>query len=138
MNTEYSIEQIPAELTWGLRQEVLYPGKPQSLVFIEDDSEGTHFGLFHAGKLIGVISLFNRGNELVFRKFAIKETYQNQKLGSGLLNYVIDYAKQTGKKHISCNARESALKFYQQFGFSVKGEPFSKNGINFLTMSKEL
>lgn len=138
MNSDYSIEQIPVQLTWDIRQEVLYPGRPRSLVFIEDDAEGIHFGLFHNNTLIGVISLFDRGEELVFRKFAIKKEYQNKKLGSSLLEYVIAYAKTMNKKYIACSARESALKFYQKFGFTSKGEPFLRNGINFLTMSKEL
>jgi predicted GNAT family N-acyltransferase len=44
------------------------------------------------------------------------------------------------KKCISiwCNARLSALPFYEKFGMQAEGEPWTKHGIEFIKMNKQL
>ena len=138
MDTNYTIEQITTELTWNIRHQVLYPDLPLSSVHIEDDFSGVHFGLFGNNQLIGVVSLFEKDDNIVFRNLAISKEHQNKKLGSKLLNHIIEYAKKAGKKHISCNARISAINFYKKFGFQTTGNTFSRNGVDFLTIRKDL
>lgn len=132
------IEQIPHELTWDLRQKELYPELPINEMRLEEDINGLHFGLFTDNKLITIVSVFDKNNSLQFRKFATNKEYQQKGYGSTLLKYIIDFAIQQKKSSIWCNARESATGFYKKLGFEETNEKFTRSGINYIIMKKEL
>jgi len=134
----HSIEQITQELTWKIRQKELNPELPLSEIKLKEDDSGIHLGLFHDNKLITVVSLFEYGDELQFRKFATDSQYQRMGFGKQMLAYVLDYAKEKQFKKVWCNARSSASKFYQIFGFLETDETFSKNGIDYVIMELKL
>ena len=134
----HSIEQITQELTWKIRQKELNPELPLSEIKLKEDDSGIHLGLFHDNKLITVVSLFEYGDELQFRKFATDSQYQLMGFGKQMLAYVLDYAKEKQFKKVWCNARSSASKFYQIFGFLETDETFSKNGIDYVIMELKL
>lgn len=134
----YQIEQIRHELTWAIRQKELYPELPLHEMSLEEDEQGIHFGLFYNSKLISVVSVFDKHNSLQFRKFATLKEYQHKGFGTALLNYIIDFAVQENKSSIWCNARESATDFYKRFDFKETLETFTRLGINYIIMRKEL
>ena len=55
-----TIEQIRPELTWRLRQKVLYPAQKLYEMELEEDHDGIHFGAFTDNKLVGIVSLFQK------------------------------------------------------------------------------
>ena len=130
------IEQITQELTWKIRQAELNPELPLSAIKLAEDDLGTHLGLFYNNQLITVVSLFQYGNELQFRKFATIKTYQKMGFGSQMMAYILDYATQQQIQKVWCNARSTATNFYEKFGFSATPEIFSKNSINYIVMQK--
>ena len=67
------IEQITPELTWRLRHEVLYPETPIYKMWMDEDDDGYHFGAFTENQLVGVVSLFSKGMDYQFRKFAVHD-----------------------------------------------------------------
>ena len=138
METNLNIEQVTPELVWNVRHEVLYPNLGIEAVKLDDDFIGTHFGAFVDNKLAGVVSVYEDDDKLLFRKFAVRSEFQNQKIGSQLMAYILDYASTLGKKSIWCNARSSALYFYKRFGFTSNGKTFTKNGIDFMAIEKEI
>ena len=133
-----SIEQITQELTWKIRQKELNPELPISEIKLEEDDSGIHLGLFHDNKLITVVSLFEYGAELQFRKFATDSNYQRMGFGKQMLAYILEYAREKQFKKVWCNARSSASKFYQIFGFKETDKTFSKNGIEYMIMELKL
>ena len=133
-----SIEQITQELTWKIRQKELNPELPLSEIKLEEDDSGIHLGLFHDNKLITVVSLFEYGDELQFRKFATDSNYQRMGFGKQMLAYILEYAREKQFKKVWCNARSSASKFYQIFGFKETDKTFSKNGIEYMIMELKL
>lgn len=133
-----SIEQITQELTWKIRQKELNPELPISEIKLEEDDSGIHLGLFHDNKLITVVSLFEYGDELQFRKFATDSNYQRMGFGKQMLAYILEYAREKQFKKVWCNARSSASKFYQIFGFKETDKTFSKNGIDYIIMELKL
>ena len=135
MNT-INIEQIQPELTWRLRQEVLYPESPLYEMEMEEDIDGYHFGAFRDNDLVGVVSLFQNGTDFQFRKFAVVAQAQGTGVGTSLLNDIMDFAIAEGAQRIWCNARVPAIGFYLQFGFERSGKPFSKNGFDYEIMEK--
>lgn len=81
-----------------------------------------------------MLSLFQKSNELQFRKFATRQECQGKGYGSRLLEHVVSYARQQGITRIWCNARQSAASFYRKFGFRETGEAFCKNEIVYVIM----
>lgn len=130
------IEQIAPIVTRRLRREVLYPNQPIESILLEEDDAGIHFGLYEENKLIAVVSLFIRGQEAQFRKFATDTNHQNKGYGSQLLQYIIHYAHIEGVQKIWCNARISAVPFYRKRGFTAIGNSFIKGEIEYIKMEK--
>src|ERR1700716_746645 len=106
------IEQIRPELTWRLRQQVLYPDQKLYEMELDEDNDGVHFGAFTDKALVGIISLFQRDTVFQFRKLAILHDLQKTGIGNSLLNRVEEYARSEGGTVIWCNTRISAIGFY--------------------------
>ena len=130
------IEQIPAELCWQIRHQVLCPDMDFENAKLPDDEEGIHLALFDVNKLISVVSLFRAGTSMQFRKFATLPDYQNKGYGTKLLNYLINVSKTEGCDRVWCNARTNASGFYSKFGFSKTDQIFHKNGHDYVIMEK--
>ncbi|KAK8076522.1 hypothetical protein PG994_003794 [Apiospora phragmitis] len=81
---------------------------------------------------VSIISLFFAGDEANskkearFRKFATDPPWQGRGVGSALLRYAIVFAVTEGAESVWCDARTSALGFYQRFGLDAEGEEFFK------------
>ena len=134
----YIINQISAAHTWPIRHKVMWPDYPLDFVKINNDEEGTHFGLWLDSELVSVISLFIEGQEAQFRKFATLEHLQGRGFGSALLGHLIDFSKKRKVKLLWCHARTSALPFYQKFGLDAVGDTFVKEGIEYVKMEIQL
>jgi phosphoribosylformimino-5-aminoimidazole carboxamide ribotide isomerase len=133
-----SIEQIRPELTWQLRQQVLYPAQKLYEMELDEDNEGVHFGAFTEDKLVGIISLFQHDVSFQFRKLAVLAEFQKMGIGNSLLNRVEEYAKSENWETIWCNARVSAIGFYLKAGYSHTGKLFSKNGFDYEILEKSI
>lgn len=135
---EPQIEQIRFDLTWPIRHEAMYPDLPFDSIKLADDPNGLHFGLYIENQLIAVVSLFNKDRIYQFRKFATKTTEQGKGYGTILLNHIINYVRERGGQKLWCNARLSASGFYNKFGMVQTDEPYTSNGIEFVTMELQL
>ena len=133
-----SIEQIRPELTWYLRQRVLYPAQKLYEMEMEEDQGGIHFGAFTDNKLVGIVSLFQKADDFQFRKFAVDPDYQSKGIGNALLTYMTDFARAEGGNRLWCNARLSATGFYEKNGFSHTGQFFSKNGFDYEILENQI
>lgn len=133
-----SIEQIRPELTWRLRQEVLYPAQKLYEMELDEDQEGIHFGAFTDNKLVGIISLFQTDKSFQFRKLAVLTEYQKMGIGNALLQRVEEFAESESGTVIWCNARLSAIGFYMKAGYSHTGKLFSKNGFDYEILEKQI
>jgi phosphoribosylformimino-5-aminoimidazole carboxamide ribotide isomerase len=132
------IEQIRPELTWRLRQQVLYPAQKLYEMELDDDNSGIHFGAFTDEALVGIISLFQQGTSFQFRKLAVLPDLQKMGIGNSLLNRVEEYVQAEAGTVIWCNARVSAIGFYLKAGYAHTGKLFSKSGFNYEILEKEI
>lgn len=135
---ELSIEQIRHELTWRLRQKILYPQQKLYEMEMDEDLEGIHFGAFQNNDLVAVVSLFPKGDSFQFRKFAVDTGHQHQGIGSKVLDYITNFAEMEGAVLLWCNARIIAIPFYLKHGFKQTGRLFSKNGFDYEVLEKNL
>lgn len=133
-----SIEQIRPELTWRIRRDVLYPDEPLYQMEMEEDNQGYHFGAFADNQLVAVVSLFLKGDDAQFRKFAVIPETQGQGIGNALLNYITGFAVNEGCSRLWCNARVSAIGFYGRYGFRQTGNAFNRNGVDYEIIEKEI
>ena len=132
------IRETPIEDVWCLRQKVMYPNETIDFVKLENDDKGLHLGLYIDNIFVSVISVFEEGDEVQFRKFATEVTMQNRGYGTKLLQYVMNWAVENGKRCIWCNARLSATSMYQKFEMQPAGNSWKKYGIEFIKMEKQL
>lgn len=128
------IKKIEASETWPLRHKVMWPSKPLDFIVLPNDDEGLHFGLFEKGILLSVVSLFINGQEGQFRKFATDDYFQGRGYGTKLLNHLIIEAKKLNIRSLRCNARMTAIEFYQRFGMKVASDIIRKNGKDYVMM----
>lgn len=132
------IREVPLEDVWRIRQVVMYPQESLDFVKLEDDDKGMHLGLYVENKLVSVISVFEEGGEVQFRKFATETNMQDRGFGTKLLRHVMDWAIANNKKSIWCNARIVATEMYRKFGMQPVGVCWEKYGIEFIKMEKKL
>ncbi|KAI1208119.1 acyl-CoA N-acyltransferase [Annulohypoxylon truncatum] len=100
-------------------------------------------------ELISVLSLFvdqpngatTTTTKARFRKFATAHRWQGKGAGTALLRRAVDEAASRGATSLWCDARASALPFYERFGFwraEGEGKPFYKGGVAYLRLSRRL
>ncbi|AYL98936.1 GNAT family N-acetyltransferase [Mucilaginibacter celer] len=133
-----TIEQIRPELTWRLRQRVLYPERKLYEMEMDEDNYGYHFAAFKDNDIIAVVSLFKKEDDWQFRKFAVDSGLQNMGIGKAMLQHITDFAITGGGTRLWCNARDTAIGFYLKYGFTHTGQLFSKNGFNYEILEKRL
>ncbi len=130
------IRTVNIDTIWQVRRQVMYPQEEISYVQLPEDNSGKHLGLYIGNKLVSIVSLFEQGNDIQFRKFATLADEQGKGYGSQLLDHVMQRASTEGKQLIWCNARVSATSFYERFGMHATGESWWKKGIEFIKMEK--
>src|SRR5690349_5649460 len=120
------IRKIKAQETYPIRHEILRRGLPiESARFNGDTDESTfHLGAVLEGRLVSVASFFFRPNEFFsedvqcqLRGMATLAEHQGKGLGRALLNAALSILPQNGCELVWCNARESAIGFYENMGF---------------------
>ena len=137
-NVGVTLKNLPAEATWELRREVLWPNKPLAYVQLPEDDQGLHFGIQLGERVVSVISLFIQGEEAQFRKFATLPSEQGKGYGSHLLTHIIGEAGRLGVRRIWCNARVETANFYKRFGILETEHRFHKGAIPYVIMEKWL
>lgn len=127
--------RISAQDTYPLRQQMLVPTHElKKAKFENDDDEDIsfHLGAFSDSKLVSVASFFYERNPIFsdlhqyqLRGMATLPDYQGQGLSSELLSFAFPIIKQNFCTLLWCNARVSAIGFYEKVGFQkFNGEIF--------------
>ncbi|MFY0599927.1 MAG: GNAT family N-acetyltransferase [Cyclobacteriaceae bacterium] len=132
------IKEIAYQLTWEIRQKVMWPDRPIEYVKLDEDKLGKHFGLYVGDELTSIVSLFLKDGEAQFRKFATLESQQGKGHGTRLLQYLMSELQSMNVKLIWCNARKDKTTFYERFGMAKTDKRFAKGGIDYVIMERSL
>lgn len=132
------MKEVPLDIIWQMRKEVMYPDFTIEQVKLPDDKEGLHLGVYEDEVPVSVVSVFVKNNQLQFRKFATLTACQGKGYGSRLLAYVMQLAQQQQCSAIWCNARVNAMAFYEKSGMEPVGERWWQHGYEFVKMEKQL
>lgn len=132
------IKPISWQQTIPLRHKVLWPNKPAEFCYVDGDASALHYGVFIDQKLVCVASIYIDSHKARLRKFATDPSYQNQGIGTAMLKYIIASLTQANLKVFWCDARESALGFYQRYGMNKYSERFYKSDVPYYKLSVTL
>ena len=119
--------RISASDAFPIRQQMLVPSRElKKAKFENDDDEDIsfHLGAFKDSKLVSVASFFYDRNPLFpdmhqyqLRGMATLPEFQGQGLSSELLSSAFPIIKQNFCTLLWCNARVTAIGFYEKVGF---------------------
>lgn len=128
------IRLIKASETLAIRHEVLWPTKDISFCILEGDELARHYGVYIKDELVCVASVFFDKNSSRLRKFATLKKFQNQGIGTKLLEHIIIDLKLLNIDYFWCDAREDAILFYKKFKMKQEGLCFDKSGLSYVKM----
>jgi ribosomal protein S18 acetylase RimI-like enzyme len=124
----------------GLRYEILR--KPLGLTYtveqLSEEWDDFHLVAYDADyEMVGYLNfrILDEKN-LRMRQVAIAERAQNHGIGSSLVHFSEQFAKNKGYEKIILHARETAIPFYLKNKYRIFGEPFTEVGIAHRKMEK--
>lgn len=129
------VREVPPEIVQPLRHKVLRPGLPfDTAIWARDQPpDSRHFAAMDAqDRVLGVASFYHQDTDLApnepawqLRGMAVEQALRGQGVGQKVLLESIDLLQASDPvRVIWCNARVSAIGFYEKLGFAVLGEPF--------------
>lgn len=141
------VKQIEAKDTYTIRQKILRPnGDIEECKFDGDDKEVTfHLGAYIDETLASVASFYFDNHPKIkeeyqfrLRGMATLNEFQGQGLSRALLRTAFPIIKKNHVFTLWCNARKSAVGFYEKVGFEIIGEEFDipNIGPHFLMIKK--
>lgn len=129
----HNVRPITAAQTRQLRHAVLKPFQPvEELIYPGDDApDSLHVGAFQADQIVGIASVSRQpppdrddGDTWQLRGMAPTPEVRRQGYGAALIAACIEHVARHGGSAIWCNARVSAIPFYQSLGFAITSDVF--------------
>lgn len=124
----------------SLRSEVLR--KPLNLSFTNrellSEANQIHITATSGQLVVGCLLLISMTDTFKMRQVAVAERLQGSGIGKALVDFSEKIAQDRDIKKIELHARETAVKFYQNLGYSVVGSMFKEVGIPHFKMQKIL
>ena len=123
-----------------LRERILR--EPLGSKFSEDElkeeKNHIHIAGFELNEVVATAVLVPEADQMKMQRVAVLESLRNQNIGSQMMLFCEDIAKEKAIKIIYCHARDSAVNFYARNSYQKVGEYFDEDGIPHLKMVKEL
>lgn len=112
-----------------LRNEVLR--KPLGIQFtpeeLSKENEDFLIAAFEDGKITGCCMLIPRNKETVqLSQMAVQQNWQGKGVGKSLINFAENLVKNIGVHSVEMEARDSAIGFYEKFGYAIQGDGYIK------------
>jgi predicted GNAT family N-acyltransferase len=124
-----------------LRDEILR--KPLGLDFSADElareKDDILLGAFDEDKILACCLLTRVDNRTVkLRQMAVQNNLQGKGIGASIMSFAETIARDKGYKSLMMHARNTAIGFYEKFGFKVKGDEFIEVNVPHHIMEKRL
>lgn len=124
------VERVPVEVVRPLRHAVLRAGQPLTHADNpgDDDPDVTHLAVLDGDRVLACASLYREplhGRESWrLRGMASDPSVRGRGYGAMALAAALDVVMRSELPMVWCNARTSALPFYEKYGFVAQGEEF--------------
>lgn len=76
--------------------------------------------------------------KLRLRQMAVEDSVQGTGIGASIMKFAENIARDKGYKYMIMHARNSAIGFYERFGYKAKGEEFTEVNLPHHIMEKDL
>jgi predicted GNAT family N-acyltransferase len=106
---------------------------------LDKEKDNIHIGAFEDDELLGCCMLAKVNAEtLQLRQMAVKDNLRQKGIGGSILSFAENISRDRGYKKIMMHARDTAVGFYEKFGYKVKGDPFTEINLPHRIMEKNL
>jgi N-acetylglutamate synthase-like GNAT family acetyltransferase len=124
-----------------LREDLLR--KPLGLSFSEEELEkeknNVLIGAFDDDDILGCCMLVQEDSSVVrLRQLAVLNNLQGKGVGTAILQFSENIARDLGYKVISMHARRNTVEFFEKLGYKVSGPEFIEITIPHVKMEKDL
>jgi predicted GNAT family N-acyltransferase len=125
----------------ALRNTILR--QPLGLSFSDDElkreKEDILIAAFDDDDMLGCCVLSEIGNNTVrLRQMAVPNNLQGKGIGASIMSFAENLARDKGYKCLMMHARNTAIGFYEKFGFKTIGDEFIEVGVPHHVMEKKL
>ena len=125
----------------ALRYQILR--QPLGLNFsneeLEKEKNDLLIAAFDDDDMLGCCMLCPLNNQtLRVRQMAVQNNLQGKGIGASLMSFAETLARDKGFKHMMMHVRDTAIGFYEKFGYTVTGEKFIEISLPHQVMEKKL
>ena len=124
----------------ALRHDVLR--KPLGMQFAQEDllpeKDYYHFVAMKDQSVIATAILVPGDSEMQMKQLAVHSNYSRQGVGSAIVSYCENFAREKGVRSIFCEAREVSCGFYEKQGYRIYSELYMKIDLPHYRMNKNL
>lgn len=125
----------------ALRYQILR--QPLGLSFSTDELEKEKDNLliaaFDDDEMLGCCMLTPKNNQMLqLRQMAVQNNLQGKGIGASLMSFIENLARDKGYKCLMMHARNTAIGFYEKFGYRVIGDEFIEVDVPHHVMEKML
>ena len=104
---------------------------------LEAESDSHHVACYRGDRLVGCLVLRPRGGgDVQMRQVAVVPEVQGQGIGRALVQFSEALARTNGYRRMVLHARETAVAFYENLGYSRRGDRFEEVTIPHWAMEK--
>jgi GNAT superfamily N-acetyltransferase len=124
-----------------LRKQILR--QPLGLSFTEEELNNEKdeilIAAFDEDLILGCCVLSKIDKEKIrLRQMAVLDTVQGKGIGASIMTFAENIARDKGFRYMIMHARNTAIGFYEKFGYRPKGEEFFEVNLPHRVMEKEL
>ena len=109
-------------------------GVPPEIEMDEYDSEAVHVICLIGGRAVGTGRLVDMPDGMKLGRVAVLKEHRDRGLGTGIVIWLLDRAKEAGHNGVYANVQIGAVGFYEKLGFEVNGQQFFEAGIEHVRM----
>jgi predicted GNAT family N-acyltransferase len=139
VSRDVEVRRVDVEVLVDLRHAELRRGRPRETAYFagDDAPETRHYAALQRQEVVGCAT-FTRASfvaqwgdapALQLRGMATRSDLVGRGIGRALLAAAIADVRAAGETRLWCNARTSAVGFYEAMGWRVVSEPFEVEGI---------
>jgi predicted GNAT family N-acyltransferase len=124
-----------------LRYQILR--QPLGLSFtkaeLDKEKDNILIGAFEEDRMLGCCMLTKIDDTtLQVRQMAVNNNLQGKGIGASIMSFAENLSRDKGYKKLIMHARNSAIGFYEKFGFKVKGPEFTEVNLPHHLMEKKI
>jgi ElaA protein len=102
------------------------------------DGEALHLVAVEDARVVGTCRLLFRAGSAMLGRLAVERDARRRGVGAALLREAADRAREAGATRIGLHAQLGARELYAAGGYVERGDPFVEEGIDHVTMEKQL